>query len=59
MKHFTLPEEGGLLSRNLPDDVLHGYDKLYTEVHPDSTIASRKIADIVVDAIKKNEQERP
>ena len=59
MKHFTLPEEGGLLSRNLPDDILHGYDKIYTEVHPDSTIASRKIADIVVEAIKKNEQERP
>ena len=59
MKHFTLPEEGGLLSRNLPDDILHGYDKIYTEVHPDSTIASRKIADVVVEAIKKNEQERP
>ena len=59
MKHFTLPEEGGLLSRNLPDDVLHGYDKLYTEVYQDSTVASRKIADIVEEAIKKNEAERP
>ncbi|MBR4809955.1 MAG: glucosamine-6-phosphate deaminase [Bacteroidales bacterium] len=59
MKHFTLPQEGGLLARDLPDDILHGYDKIYTEVHPDSTIASRKIADIVVEAIKKFEAENP
>ncbi|MBO4476644.1 MAG: 6-phosphogluconolactonase, partial [Bacteroidales bacterium] len=59
MKHFTLPEEGGLLSRNLPDDILHGYDKIYTEVHPDSTIASRKIADIVVESISRHVQEHP
>ena len=59
MKHFTLPEEGGLLAQNLPDDILHGYDKIYTEVHQDSTIASRKIADIVADAIKKFESENP
>ena len=59
MKHFTLPEEGGLLSANLPDDILHGFDKLYTEVHPDSTIASRKIADMVAESIKKHEQEHP
>ena len=59
MKHFTLPEEGGLLARDLPDDILHGYDKIYTEVHPDSTIASRKIADIVAESIKKFESENP
>ena len=59
MKHFTLPEEGGLITRNLPDDILHGFDKIYTEVHPDSTIASRKIADVVVDEIKKFEAANP
>ena len=59
MKHFTLPEEGGLLSAKLPDDILHGYDKLYTEVHPDSTIASRKIADMVAESVQKHGQEHP
>ena len=59
MKHFTLPEEGGLLARNLPDDVLHGYDKLYTEIHPDSTLASRRIADMVLDAIARFREEHP
>ncbi len=59
MKHFTLPEEGGLIARNLPDDILHGYDKIYTEVHPDSTIASRKIADQVADAVTLFSKEHP
>lgn len=37
---------------NLPEDLLHGYDKVYTEVYPDSTEASWKIADEVIAAIK-------
>ena len=59
MRHFTLPEEGGLLTANLPDDILHAYDKIYTELHEDSTMASRKIADVITAAIKKFEAENP
>ena len=59
MRHFTLPEDGGLITDNLPQDILHGYDKIYTEVFADSTEGSRKLADIVVDAIQKHEKERP
>ena len=59
MRHFTLPEDGGLITKNLPQDILHGYDKILTEVYSDSTEGSRKLADIVVDAIHKFEKERP
>ena len=59
MRHFTLPEEGGLITKNLPEDILHGYDKIFTEVFADSTEGSRKLADIIVEAIKKSEKENP
>ena len=59
MRHFTLPEDGGLITKNLPEDILHGYDKIYTNVYSDSTEGSRKLADIVVEAIKNNEKENP
>ena len=59
MRHFTLPEDGGLITKKLPQDILHGYDKILTEVYSDSTEGSRKLADIVVDAIHKFEKERP
>ena len=56
MRHFTLPEDGGLIKKNLPADILHGYDKIFAEVYADSTEGSRKVADLVVDAIKKFEK---
>ena len=59
MRHFTLPEDGGLITKNLPKDILHGYDKIFTEVYADSTEGSRKLADIVVDSIQKFEKENP
>ncbi|MCR5520086.1 MAG: 6-phosphogluconolactonase [Bacteroidales bacterium] len=59
MRHFTLPEDGGLITENLPKDILHGYDKIFTEVYSDSTEGSRKVADIVVEAIHRFEKEKP
>ncbi len=59
MRHFTLPQDGGLITEGLPKDILHGYDKIFTEVYKDSTEGSRKVADIVVDAIHKFEKENP
>ena len=56
MRHFTLPEDGGLIKKNLPADILHGYDKIFAGVYADSTEGSRKVADLVVDAIKKFEK---
>lgn len=51
MRHFTLPEDGGLILDNLQEDILHSYDKLYTQVYADSTEGSRKIAAEVISAI--------
>lgn len=53
MKHFTLPREGGLLEKGIPSDILHGYEKIKTEVYEQSSDASETVADIVVAAIAK------
>ena len=50
-KHFTLPYEGGLIEKNLPQGILHSYERIWTHVFPESRPASYKIADCIVDAI--------
>ena len=50
-KHFTLPYEGGLIDKNLPAGILHTYEKIWTNVYPDSDPASFAIADYIVAAI--------
>ena len=52
MKHFTVPEDGGLITKNLPKDILHGYDKIYTDVYADSTEGSRAFAEELIAEIK-------
>ncbi len=56
MKHFTLPEDGGLILENLPDDILHGFDRLYTHVSADPLEGSETVADEVVAAIRAHEE---
>ena len=56
MKHFTLPKDGGLIEKNLPQGILHNYEKIRTEIYPDSTAASDVVADIVIDAIHQHEE---
>ena len=51
MKHFTLPKEGGLKEQNIPSDILHSFEKIRTEIFDQSTCASEKIADIIVESI--------
>ena len=51
MKHFTLPKEGGLIEKDIPADILHSYEKIRTEIYEQSSVASDKIADIIVNAI--------
>ena len=50
-KQFTLPYEGGLIEKNLPAGILHNYEKIWTDIYPDSAEASHVVADLVVDAI--------
>ena len=51
MNHFTLPEDGGLIKENLPQDILHGYDKVYTTVFPDSLTGSDYVAEKIIESI--------
>ena len=44
MKHFSLPKDGGLIEAGLPKDILHGYDKVYTELFVDPYHASEAVA---------------
>ena len=37
-KHFTLPYEGGLIEKNLPQGILHNYEKIWTEIYPISAL---------------------
>lgn len=59
MKHFSLPEEGGLREELIPSDILHSFDRIPTEVHTDAETAASKIADIIVSAINSHKEERP
>lgn len=51
MKHFTLPKEGGLIEKGIPVDILHGFERIRTEIYDQSSTASDKIADIIVNSI--------
>ena len=57
-KHFTLPYEGGLIEKDLPKGILHNYEKIWTEIYPESRPASYAVADLIVDAIKSNPEGR-
>lgn len=52
MKHFSLPEDGGLISTNLPKDILHGREKVVAEIYDDAFAASEQIARTIIEAIK-------
>ena len=49
-KHFTLPYEGGLIETDLPAGILHNYEKIWTDIYPESRQASIAVADLVVEA---------
>lgn len=51
MKRFTLPKDGGLLEKSTPDDILHSAEHLRTEIYDHQHTASKKIAEIIIDAI--------
>ena len=50
-KQFTLPYEGGLIEENLPDGILHNYEKIWTNIYPEAASASSAVADMVITAI--------
>ena len=50
MQHFSLPYDGGLIEKGLPQGILHSYEKIWTYIYPESRDASRDVADQVVKA---------
>ncbi len=56
MKHFSLPKDGGLIEENLPKGILHSFEKINTEIFTDATVASERIADIIVKAISDHQK---
>lgn len=53
MKHFSLPQDGGLIEKGLSGDIIHIYEKIPTEAFDDPMSASEEIADEIIKAIKK------
>ena len=57
MKHFTLPEDGGLLRDSVPEVLLHAKDNIYTDVYKDESEAAGTVADKIaanLDAFRKD-----
>jgi len=52
MKHFSLPKDGGLKAESIAQDILHSFDRIYTEVRPDAYVASKEIAGMIISEIK-------
>ncbi|MBO4446634.1 MAG: PIG-L family deacetylase, partial [Bacteroidales bacterium] len=59
MRHFSLPVDGGLRLDNVPPDILHAGDKIYTDVFETSAEASAVVARKVVEAIAEFEASKP
>jgi len=55
MKHFSLPKDGGLLEKSVPSDVLHAYDKIFTDVYESAEKGSEVVADKIIAAISNNQ----
>ena len=53
MKHFTLPRDGGLISDTASSEILHTYDKLYTDVYESAYEASLAVAQRIVRQINE------
>ena len=54
-EHFTLPYDGGLIEKDLPQGILHYYEKVWAHIYDDARPASHAIADIIIDAINHTE----
>ena len=50
-KHFTLPYDGGLIEKGLPQGILHSFEKISTQIYKESRLAAKDIADIIVKAV--------
>ena len=54
MPHFSLPQDGGLIPDSIPNDILHSYEKIPTEIFSEPADASEAVADLIVNEINAN-----
>ena len=55
MNQFSLPREGGLIEKDLPKGILHGRERIPTEIYADAAEASRDIANEIIAAIRAHD----
>ena len=54
MKKFSLPKDGGLIEAGLPNGIKHTYEKIPAHIYEDEIQASDRLAEKIVNAIRKN-----
>lgn len=59
MEHFSLPKDGGLIEKGLPEDLLHSREKVYAEICEDPFIASHRVCDEIISQIKEFTKANP
>lgn len=53
MRHFTLPKDGGIIEKNIPSGILHGHEKIVTNIFDLETNACGAVADVIIEEIRK------
>ena len=51
MNKFTLPKDGGLIEKDLPNGIKHTYERIPAHIFEDEVSASERLADKIVEAI--------
>ena len=51
MKKFTLPKDGGLIEKGLPNGIKHTFERIPAHIYEDETQAAKRLADKIVDEI--------
>ena len=54
---YSLPKDGGLITRDIPEDLLHRYEKIPVTIFEHEQSAMLYVADIVCESIKAHENE--
>jgi len=57
-KRFTLKEDGGLITKGLPYDILHSYENIPAEIFEEASEACKEIARHIALAINENHSDR-
>ena len=59
MKHFSLPKDGGLIEKGLPKDILHGRERIFTEIGETPFSVSQHICDRILEMVAEFRKENP